>query len=539
MDSDPRRSGRAAAAVGNPGGAQAANGGLRLPGAFASLRLVLFVTLACGLAAQSATTAAQNSNPQPPAATPRMSMRAAPPTVVPPQPPPPDPRLEGRLQALESELNATKEDLRGTRRDLAESQRLLQAMRLDWILFLSVFGLLGALLAAAATWQARRWQRRASTAANQAEAAAAELAPLRSAQAAARRALPDLLQAVGEQPLSFQEEGEPFDPRALTVLEDIEHLAYLGESRLAFDSFESQAEAAVYLNGLLLAAASHLARRSPWRAFARLERFFEVLKRYPEAVDRRRMAQGYSYRALAAYQMLEAQESEPSWLRRADRAQLGSLSKQSFADLTQAAALDSDWRHSTFVEALLCSRFFLADEAEESGSRKDLQVRGMRRAVNLYKTLIDEKAYRGPSRRNLIRCLKQIAELTAEKSDFSDFGYALSSLPSDEELWDEALAMRQPASLDRFLWQWLLADEELFCSVQRLNLAEYRSFWIRMLDTKVHLRNWRADLAELQQRKPQMRDWSVQLLYGEQPSIALANPLPRRQERFEGPVSGL
>jgi hypothetical protein len=99
--------------------------------------------------------------------------------------------------------------------------------------------------------------------------------------------------------------------------------------------------------------------------------------------------------------------------------------------------------------------------------------------------------------------------------------------------------MRQPASLDRFLWQWLLADEELFCSVQRLNLAEYRSFWIRMLDTKVHLRNWRADLAELQQRKPQMRDWSVQLLYGEQPSIALANPLPRRQERFEGPVSGL
>lgn len=536
MGSDATRSGTRANAVGEDRGG-AANGGRRLSATSTSLRLLIWLALASGLSAQSA--AAQSSTPLPSAAAPRVYMRAAPAAAVSPQPAPADTRLEGRLNALESELNATREELRGTRQELADSQRLQRAMRLDWIVFLCGFGLLAGLLAGFAYWQARRGQRRASAAAKQAEAAAAELAPLRGAQAAARRALPDLLQAVGEQPLSFQEEGEPFDPRALTVLEDIEHLAYLGESRLTFGSFESLTEAAVYLNGLLLAAASHLARRSPWRALARLDRFFEVLTRYPEAVDHRRMAQGYSYRALAAYQVLEAQDSEPSWLRRADRAQVGPLRKQSFADLAHAAGLDPEWRHSTFVEALLCSRFFLAEEAEESGSRKDLHVRGLRRAVTLYKSLIEEKAYRGPSRRNLIRCLKQIAELTAEKSDFSDFGYALSSLPSDEELWDEALAMRQPASQDRFLWQWLIGDEELFCTVERLNLAEYRSFWIRMLDNKVHLRNWRADLAELQQRRPQMKDWSVQLLYGEQPSIVLANPLPRRQERFEGPVSSL
>jgi len=161
----------------------------------------------------------------------------------------------------------------------------------------------------------------------------------------------------------------------------------------------------------------------------------------------------------------------------------------------------------------------------------------LRRAVSLYKSLIEERSYRGPARRNLVRCLKRIAEQTGEKSDFSDFGYALNAFPSDEELADEALAARQPGSQDRFLWQWLLGDEELFGNVERLNLAEYRAFWIRMLDTKVHLRNWRADLAELQRSRPEMKDWSVQLLQSD-PPISLSNAISRRQERFDSPASG-
>ncbi len=199
--------------------------------------------------------------------------------------------------------------------------------------------------------------------------------------------------------------------------------------------------------------------------------------------------------------------------------------------------MDPDWRHTTFVEALLCSRFYNAPEGADNSSRSDLSVRGLRRAVSLYKGLIEERSYRGPSRRNFARCLKRIAEQTGEKSDFSDFGYALNSFPTDEELADEALAARQPNSQDRFLWQWLLGDEELFANVERLNQAEYRAFWIRMLDSKVHLRNWRADLSELQQAKPAMKDWAIQLLHAE-PPITLANAITRRQERFESPASG-
>jgi hypothetical protein len=132
---------------------------------------------------------------------------------------------------------------------------------------------------------------------------------------------------------------------------------------------------------------------------------------------------------------------------------------------------------------LLCSRFYVPEDTADNSSRNDLFVRGLRRAVSLYKALIEERSYRGPARRNLARCLKRIAEQTGEKSDFSDFGYGLNAFPADEELADEALAARQPASQDRFLWQWLLADEELFSNVERLNLAEYRTFWIEKLES--------------------------------------------------------
>jgi hypothetical protein len=439
---------------------------------------------------------------------------------------------------LQAELTTVHDQVRQSQEFLHEAVAAQHRTRIASVLFLAVFVVIAALIVIQVYLQARAWDNDQSRAVDEVQTVVSQLEAFRDAQGEARNALPGLLQDVGEQPLGFQEEGTALTPRALAIIDDIDHLAYVGQGRLAFRDLPSEPDAAVYLNGLLLSAVAHLTRSDPWTAFARLDQFFLQLARFPDAVDRRRIAQGYSYRALAAYQVLESQEKEPSWLRKAERSQLESLSKQAFADIAHAASVDPDWRHATFVEALLCSRFYLAEEASaDNSSRSDLFVRGLRRSVSLYKGLIDEKAYRGPSRRNLVRTLKRIAEQTGEKSDFSDFGYALNAFPTDEELADEALAARQPASQDRFLWQWLRGDEELFANVDRLNLAEYRAFWIRMLDNKVHLRNWRADLAELQQAKPAMKDWSVQLLQSE-PPIALSNAISRRQERFDSPASG-
>jgi hypothetical protein len=441
------------------------------------------------------------------------------------------------LDELRDEQNTVRDQLRQSQENLREAADAQRRIRTVSALFLGVFAIIAALIVIQVYLQARAWDRDSSRAVAEVEAVAAQLEAVRDAREQARDALPGLLKAIGEQPLGFQEEGTAFSPRALASIDDIDHLAYVGHGRLAFRDLSSEPEAAVYLNGLLLSAVAHLTRSDPWTAFARLDHFFTEIARFPEAVERRRIAQGYSYRALAAYQVLEAQDGEPSWLRKAERASLESLSKQAFADLAHATAVDPEWKHTTFVEALLCSRFYIAEENADNSSRTDLYVRGLRRAVSLYKGLIEEKSYRGPARRNLARSLKRIAEQTGEKSDFSDFGYTLNSFPSDEELADEALAARQPTSQDRFLWQWLLGDQELFSNVEGLNLAEYRAFWIRMLDNKVHLRNWRADLGELQQAKPPMREWSIQLLHAE-PPISLANSISRRPERFDNPASG-
>ena len=445
------------------------------------------------------------------------------------------PLRDTTAEQVQAQLDAVRAQLLQSEENLRQAARAQARTRTASALFLAVFAIVAGLIVLQVYIQARGWDRDSSRAVADVEALAAQLEGLRGARADSRNALPLLLQEVGEQPLSFQEEGNAFAPRALTIVDDIDHLAYVGQGRLSFRDLASESEAAVFLNGLLLSAVSHLTRSDPWVAFARLDQFFSQLAHFPDAVERRRIAQGYSYRALAAYQVLEAQDREPSWLRKAERAQLESLSKQAFADVAHAISVDPDWKHSTFVEALLCSRFYLAEEAADTGSRSDLFVRGLRRAVSLYRGLIDERAYRGPARRNLVRSLKRIAEQTGEKSDFSDFGYALNAFPSDEELADEALAARQPTSQDRFLWQWLLGDEELFANVETLNLAEYRAFWIRMLDNKVHLRNWRADLEELQQGRPAMKEWTIQLLQSE-PPISLSNAISRRQ--FDSPASG-
>jgi hypothetical protein len=447
------------------------------------------------------------------------------------------PHADSTSDEIHAEMSEVHNQLRQSQEALRQATQAQHRVRTTSALFLGVFAIIAGLIVIQVYLQARTWDRDASRAVAEVEAVATELKTVRDARSEAKSTLPALLQEVGEHPLSFQEEGSAFSPRAQATIDDIDDLAYQGQGRLVFQDLSSESEAAVYLNGLLLSAVAHLNRSDPWTAFARLDQFFSQMTRFPDAVERRRITQAYSYRALAGYMVLEAQDREPSWQRKTERAQLESLSKQAFADIAHAASVDPDWRHTTFVEALLCSRFYVPEETADNSSRSDLFVRGLRRAVSLYKGLIEERSYRGPSRRNLARCLKRIAEQTGEKSDFSDFGYGLNAFPTDEELADEVLAARQPASQDRFLWQWLLGDEELFANIERLNLAEYRAFWIRMLDTKVHLRNWRADLAELQRIRPAMKEWNVQLLQSD-PPITLSNAISRRQERFDNPASG-
>jgi hypothetical protein len=276
--------------------------------------------------------------------------------------PPGSPAASYRSDATSDEvqLTAVREQLRQSQDNLQQAARQRQILT-AWSLLLAVFFVAAVLILLRVYLQARALDRQTSRANAEVEAVAAELKQLRDAREQARSALPALLQEVGEHPLTFQEEGSAFAPPSAALIDDIDQLAYLGLGRIVFRDLPTQPEAAVYLNGLLLSAVSHLDRRDPWTAFARLDHFFSHLSRFRDAVDQRRIAQAYSYRAQAGYQLLEARYREPSWLRKAERASLESLSKQAFADIAQAASVDPEWKHTSFVEASLCSHFYLAE----------------------------------------------------------------------------------------------------------------------------------------------------------------------------------
>ena len=252
-------------------------------------------------------------------------------------------------EEIHSEINQVHDQLRQSQDTVQQAMQAQRRVRTASALFLAVFAIIAALIVIQVYQQARAWDKDASHAVAEVEAVSTELKTLRDARSEARSSLPGLLQEVGEQPLSFQEEGNAFSPRAQAIIDDIDNLAYVGQGRIAFQDLSSGSEAAVYLNGLLLSAVAHLYRSDPWTALSRLDQFFSQMTRFPDAVERRRIAQAYSYRALAGYMVLEAQDREPSWQRKTERVQLESLSKQAFADIAHAASVDPEWRHTTLM----------------------------------------------------------------------------------------------------------------------------------------------------------------------------------------------
>ena len=166
------------------------------------------------------------------------------------------------------DLDAALDELKQSRESLGNADVVERRTLIAGGLFLVIFALV-VLLAVIQLLQLRKWNQRSQESIARVEAMAAQLRPLQDAQQEVKQALPQWLQDVGEQPLGFQEEGPPVPPKALNVLEDIDHLAYIGNARLSFGRLSSQSEAAVYLNGLLLSA-SLLARSELWAAFARL-----------------------------------------------------------------------------------------------------------------------------------------------------------------------------------------------------------------------------------------------------------------------------
>ena len=140
-----------------------------------------------------------------------------------------------------------------------------------------------------------------------------------------------------------------------------------------------------------------------------------------------------------------------------------------------------------------------------------VKLRGQRKAAELYRSLIPTATgrKRRASLQNLACCLKRIAGMTGDDSDYLAFKTEVNSYPSDKQLWEETTSVPEGRIELTSLWQGMMSDAELFALTDHLNGADYKAFWISLLDQKVVLRQWKDDLAELQSRNPKMKEWAV------------------------------
>ena len=142
-------------------------------------------------------------------------------------------QADAKPDDVKLDLDAALDELKQSRESLVTAGQAQRRMFIAGALFVGVFALV-AIFIVIQVLQLRNWKKRSQESVERVEAMAAQLRPLQDAQEEVRQALPRWLQEVGEQPLSFQEEGLQFPPKALNVLDDIDHLAYVGNARLSF-----------------------------------------------------------------------------------------------------------------------------------------------------------------------------------------------------------------------------------------------------------------------------------------------------------------
>ena len=222
------------------------------------------------------------------------------------------------------------------------------------------------------------------------------------------------------------------------------------------------------------------------------------MQQHPDAVTSSDKAKAHSTRAFVYYKLLAQISSAPSWIRDLRSGEADQLRQLAFAELKKAQECDGNWARSYFVEALLYSRQYVPERVK--GQQKDdMFLEGQRKAILIYQGLITRGAATLETGvwQNLACCLKRVADISGQKSDYESFKTELNKFPTDQQVRQASVESGRPETEEVFVWQSTLQDEELFGKVDKINRDDYRSFWEGLLDNKVKLRKWRDDLAEI------------------------------------------
>ena len=406
-------------------------------------------------------------------------------------------RHEELLNDLRSERALTEQREKEANELLQEARETEQRTRGAAALFLGIFGAIAAVLLGQGYYQFRGWKA-------QADEALEGAAAIRTARETLESKLPEYIEEV-QRSLALDSPSAT----AVAKMDEIDHLTYLSDPQIRFQEGRSREEAKRYLESLLSAARGHIARKNNQDAENRLHEFFAVLEEHPDAVDETTKASAYSNRAFVCWRMLKEISASPSWVRHIKQAQAADLRTKAFLNVAKARGCDPKWEHGHFVEALLYGYQWVPNDVKDPKLKLEMEIEGQKMAAEKYEKIIALGAHQSQgfaAWQNLACSLKLLAEASGDHADYVTFMDRLKSYPTDDQLHSWIVAGGKQETERHFLWQDMLADEELFGSV-KLNHADYRKFWEDLLTEKVRTRKWKEDLAELKLVNPKMTGW--------------------------------
>jgi hypothetical protein len=414
------------------------------------------------------------------------------------------------LAEHEELLNRAREDSKHAEEVLAnvlESERRIRGASAT---FLSIFGVVAALILGQGYLQVKGLNERAKDTFDEIDKIKPDLLTIRETRQSLDSELPAFLLTAREQLLAMERPGN-MGQEDLALIDEIDHLTFLN-AQVRFQKTRSEKEARDYLSSLLATARGHIARLNYRESFNRLEEFFTQVLAYPDASSPTDKARAHCYRAFASFQVLKGIAQESRWVQAARQADESRLREGAFSDIRSAKEADPSFEYASFVEALLYSRYYAPFSIGQSDQKVAIEFEGQRRAAAIYKKLLEGNAEPVQSiRQNYACCLKRIADATGAELDFASFSSAVLNFPDDWDLLHADIAIPN-RNANRYLWQKLLSDPELFKTLNRIVLADYHGFWVQTLDLKVKYRDWREDLGAIKSRNPDFRNWKVQLI---------------------------
>ncbi len=410
---------------------------------------------------------------------------------------------EALVDEVRVELKVAQDELQESNDALKTAREATQRMQDSEAAFLAIFTIIGALVVGQGYFQIRGWNERAQETLKDVEDVKPALDSIRAAHQSLETELPRFLdEARGI--LNVEDPTGPIQQKDIALIEQIDHFTYLNVP-MRFGKMHSD-EAANYIEGLRVGARAHLARNATWEAIKRLNEFFTMAEKFPDAVTEKNKALAFAYRALAAFQQLEVLVEKESWIRQWKADEVTEIRDQGLADLKSARECYKQQNYGDYVEALLYSLKLTPED-------KDSVLRGQEKAVELYRKLGKDSIgrKRWASLQNLACCLMCIADVSGDPKRYLAFKTELQTYPSDEQLKAQTADEAAGRFELRFLWQSMMIDDELFGSTDKVNAKDCGAFWVDLLDKKVALRKWRQDYTEMQTRYPKMKGWAITL----------------------------